>query len=882
MSRENFKLHLAAGAVFALALFIFFRPLTGGKNVLVTTGLLKSDLMGYTYPNKDFYDRMLAAGRLPLWAKDVATGIPLGGRNGVGAFYPLNLVIYGIFALPFAFNLSLLLHLFLAAFFTYLLVSRPLERSFLAGVLSGLTFALSGFFICHMVHPAMLQVTAYFPLVVLLLFRQIKRATWRNFLALSLVFALQFLAGHWEILYYSLLVEGFLIVCFALFYKKGHKGFSLLVAFATFAGSLVLAMIISAVQILPTLELVRFSGRGGGVSLREAQSYLFPLRDLSYFLFPGKADFKSPVVRMGELGEINVWENYGYLGRIPLFLALFSFVYYLISKRMWGGGIVFRSIENFARSIFPFSSKSKAKFSISEQFTSINQTGERLLETGTPVLTAKASFCFVKTFFCSGLFSLLLILGRETPLFELLWRSVPLMKLFRYPTRLMSFLGLSLAVLAGIGLDILLEFVRGKKRELLAAVLGIFLVVFSFADLYSNNHSLNVFAPASWWLDKVEAVEFLQEHLDVNARYGTAVMAELDYALNWDLAVQKELQNIPQPNFNLLYDLPVVNVRTGGLPLARSKKLEEEAFENMLWSGEHGAVVVPEDFLRLASLQGVKFLVSDFKLASAGLELAKQIPFSRSLPGEVTFFSDSGEDFVRESIYTDGVYIYKNSVVMPRARVVADAVWMGSGKAALETVLTEDTDLGNVVVLEGTAEQRGGGDQGIGASGDQEGADAGEGKTRRVKEEKPDGLGNSPAGSAARIAEDGDQEVVVEVAAAEEGYLVLADTWYPGWKAYIENRSDRTDRTYPAEVLRANYNFRAVRVPAGESTVTFRYEPKSFRQGLIISLVGIAVWVGLAVYARRAHRIYADHSGSAPTRRKEHTSTKLSAGGSNG
>lgn len=59
----------------------------------------------------------------------------------------------------------------------------------------------------------------------------------------------------------------------------------------------------------------------------------------------------------------------------------------------------------------------------------------------------------------------------------------------------------------------------------------------------------------------------------------------------------------------------------------------------------------------------------------------------------------------------------------------------------------------------------------------------------------------------------------------KEGILWLSEIWYPAWKAYIDKK--------PVNILRADYSFRAIEVPAGNHTVSFRYESKTFKLGLI-------------------------------------------------
>lgn len=62
-----------------------------------------------------------------------------------------------------------------------------------------------------------------------------------------------------------------------------------------------------------------------------------------------------------------------------------------------------------------------------------------------------------------------------------------------------------------------------------------------------------------------------------------------------------------------------------------------------------------------------------------------------------------------------------------------------------------------------------------------------------------------------------------------DGLFVLKDTVYPGWKAWIDETSVPI---YPANIMH-----RAIRIPAGNHSVTFRYQPESFQKGARISIV---------------------------------------------
>ena len=64
------------------------------------------------------------------------------------------------------------------------------------------------------------------------------------------------------------------------------------------------------------------------------------------------------------------------------------------------------------------------------------------------------------------------------------------------------------------------------------------------------------------------------------------------------------------------------------------------------------------------------------------------------------------------------------------------------------------------------------------------------------------------------ITSDGGNILTVEVD-GPAGFLVVSDTWLRGWSATLDGES--------VPVLRANYAFRAVGVPAGRHEVVFRY-----------------------------------------------------------
>ncbi len=78
-------------------------------------------------------------------------------------------------------------------------------------------------------------------------------------------------------------------------------------------------------------------------------------------------------------------------------------------------------------------------------------------------------------------------------------------------------------------------------------------------------------------------------------------------------------------------------------------------------------------------------------------------------------------------------------------------------------------------------------------------------------------------------------------------YLLVAKAHYPGWNAYVDGA--------PVELVRANYAFSALDVPAGEHTVEIRYEPASWRWGLVSFAVGVCALATFWILARRRESI---------------------------
>lgn len=87
---------------------------------------------------------------------------------------------------------------------------------------------------------------------------------------------------------------------------------------------------------------------------------------------------------------------------------------------------------------------------------------------------------------------------------------------------------------------------------------------------------------------------------------------------------------------------------------------------------------------------------------------------------------------------------------------------------------------------------------------------------------------------------DHDQRLVLHTDTDKKAVLLVADSYYPDWRASINGRE--------AQILPANINQRALIVPAGENRIEFVYHPRTFYRGLVISAVTLTVFMLVVVF----------------------------------
>jgi hypothetical protein len=105
-----------------------------------------------------------------------------------------------------------------------------------------------------------------------------------------------------------------------------------------------------------------------------------------------------------------------------------------------------------------------------------------------------------------------------------------------------------------------------------------------------------------------------------------------------------------------------------------------------------------------------------------------------------------------------------------------------------------------------------------------------------------EGAGDAANGPGTVITTRQGSQLRLQADMAAPGYVVVSETAWPGWRAYLDGRRVRTSR--------ANQAFLAVYVPAGHHEVRLRYLPQSFVLGRTIS-VAVALLLSIGVFVRQ-------------------------------
>lgn len=390
------------------------------------------DIVSIFSQEKDlFQDSVNTYKSLPLWNPYIFSGSPFLGNPTSSMFYPLN-VLFLIFPTGNVFGYMYILDSFLIGFFTYLF-ARSIGLDNFSSFISAITIMFGGpmltlIFPGHLVN---FDAFIWFPLILLIYEKAIKKQKIIYGISAAFPIALTLLAGASQIAAFSLLSAFIYFTLRAITnLPKINKFQYLKRVFVIFSLSIGIGFLLSSVQTIPTSEFSKLSARSNGLSYSFASDFSLHPKQIISFVLP--YFFGNPA-NGTYWGKGNFWSLNGYVGVLPLLLALISLA---IKPR---------------------------------RLTII--------------------------FFILGVFALLFSFGKYSFIFPFFYKYVPQFDFFRAPARFLYVYAFSLAMLAGIGTSILIQKAFLLKKYLSKISVSIFLTsIFGFTiSIFLSNKNIGFY-----------------------------------------------------------------------------------------------------------------------------------------------------------------------------------------------------------------------------------------------------------------------------------------------------------------------------------------------------------------------------------------------------
>jgi hypothetical protein len=772
---------LALPLLAAAAALGFGLDLLSGDDLV---GFTNFDLFAEFLPRHAYAGAALMRGEIPLWDPHQIAGLPFLATLQAGVLYPPNL-LYALLPVGVAMGVLGYLHVTLAGFFTWALC-RELGGSPAGAGLGAVAFMLGGSTLFAHYHPNAINALPWLPLALACTARLGRTSDLRLAPALGACLTLQFLAGRdYTFVMSAHAVAGFALWQTAWMLRDGRGTRAAARHLAALALAAVVAAGLSAPQWLPTLELAARSTRmlsgPEGASLE-----IFGPLSPSFFL----ANLVNP-----ERGPI----RREYSGWIPLLCFAACF-------RLWGRD----RVAVFASAL--------------------------------------------------GLLAVLLCFGSQTPLYAV-YRELPLGSVFRLPDRFVTLLSLAVALGAARGFDRVLPLraTPSRLRALAPALAGALLLAAALGGALASGWLARGLAAAAhpwgwFWMYGLSPAHF--DHIGRAGIHLAAAALALALAA-WrsgrrgGSAARAVVVVLAALDLGFAFESPFLHPARDASPAFAGRDCYARAAEVLGDDGRHLSLSLPDSYalkdkdgelhgtfsathyeplvtrrhaLYFAALQAgaaprypspwneaspfMGFLTAVptperqrlLDLLGVRAVLLDARPASRS-PAVQAFLANldlAARCRVQTAQGGAPVDIYANPSALPRAFLVGGLAVANGPEDALQQLLAADFDPRRTAIVE-----------------------AGTGL-------RPVAPGDGPIGDA-RITVYESERVVVRTESTAPVWLVLTDSFDPDWSATRDGES--------VEILPADALFRGVPLPPGAWEVEFRYRPRAFRIGAVVSAV---------------------------------------------
>lgn len=387
-----------------------------------------------------------------------------------------------------------------------------------------------------------------------------------------------------------------------------------------------------------------------------------------------------------------------------------------------------------------------------------------------------------------GTFAFLVVLGKHTPFYRVVYEHVPGMGFFRLSQRYLCVFELVLVVFAAHGFDL----VRAKWKHRRAHAL---IVVVALADAYGLNAGQNSTYSASAWMRPPATVEFLRQHPGaiVYTPFSTPLHRHVfQLTSGVDPEPYFALRGLLQPDLNALWGIRSAGGHAGTGPTWSIAVSQVGMWHDQVWNEvlnnprvrQTPSHLTLSDAIKISAAQGVDFVL-----------LGTERPDLEALT--------LGHSEL------DGIHVYALPGV-PDAYLATHAGIDTSGDNRRLIVLDSNYRLGESVVLHESME-----------------------RLREVMRAQHTAAAERvPSTLTWRARRPSYHSWLVQ---SQGQWLVDIDTYTPDWQAMVDGRS--------STLVRANTRQRAVFVPPGQHTVEMVLRPAAMWWGRGLSIGGLLLVV---------------------------------------
>jgi len=739
-------------------------------------------------------------GTIPHWNPTIFTGSIMDPE--LGRYYPVHW-IFLFFYDEILFNGYFFLHVILAGIGMFLFL-RLLKLNQFPALIGSLIFMLSGPILIRIGHhTAHIAALSLMPLIFYLFELTCNKKELKYSLYLGLALAAQLLAGHQQYFVYSSLLLG----AYGVFklaqipQKEWKKKFPFL--FLLFGIAIITCLLLSSIDILPKLEFTAHLNR---LHFKDNEGSSF-----EYVSSGGSYGWKELIlfVMPHFLGSPESWywgaptynELFSYMGILTLIFACLSIFYYKKRKK---------------ESLF---------------------------------------------FLGLGVLALLGSMGQQTPVFQALYRIIPVLSMFRAPSRMIIITIFSLSVLAAFGTQFLFS-INHKKPEVkkfytlmgvgsVLLFLTLLVVVFSkeqilrigegiLRGMYFNTYQNTIFVQKFSFEQLTEKIVLVYSSMKFSILYLTIILSVCTFFLHawYNQKINRKTIKIiillilvgdvlyfslptisGQDSKDIFRATPVVEYLQQDISVYRVFDLNQELLPQQIAS-RYGIQKFGGRYLTRLKYYDT-FVTDAVNLTDTAhrnlkwwgrLEVSQEYitnTYTAKLLGMMNVkyilspyrFEHKGEnmdDYEFIDLFDD-TYVYENKAVLPRAYIVRK----------VETI-TQPKQLFFLMQQDGFNP-----------------------KQTAFIEENADFYFEQGPFIEIPITFYSPNKVDFSVTLEKPGFLVFSDAWYPNWKAY--------DNGQEIKVYKTNYLVRGVYLPAGQHQIEFMYQSTAIELGKYISIISILI-----------------------------------------